>query len=77
MFDNGFQTRPIVPFDKTVSNAWDNQDVDLDNERRQVYPMPALSSITIGQPVWLKEETRRREEEEVNLQWQQYNVYVY
>jgi hypothetical protein len=64
-----------VPFDESVCNAWDNQDVDLDNERRQVQPMPPLSNITIGQPEWLKEQARRREEEEV-IQYYKF-LYMY
>ncbi|KAG1078213.1 hypothetical protein G6F42_024372 [Rhizopus arrhizus] len=75
-FDDGFQTRPIVPFDESVKNAWDNQQVDWDDQRRQIQPMPPISSITIGQPDWLiqeaerrrqleeQEQARRREEEE-------------
>ncbi|KAL9546212.1 hypothetical protein MBANPS3_006768 [Mucor bainieri] len=59
-FDDGFQTRPIVPFDESVKNAWDNQPVDLDDHRRQIQPMPPISSITIGQPDWLVQEAERR-----------------
>ncbi|CEP11683.1 hypothetical protein [Parasitella parasitica] len=64
-FDNGFQTRPIVPFDESLPNAWANQEIDLDDQRRQIQPMPPVSSITIGQPDWLiKEAERKRQAEE-------------
>lgn len=59
-FDDGFQTCPIVPFDETVRNAWDNQKVEFDDHRRHIKPMPPLSSITIGQPDWLIQEAERR-----------------
>lgn len=50
--------------------------MDWDDQRRQIQPMPPISSITIGQPDWLiqeaerrrqleeQEQARRREEEE-------------
>lgn len=53
-FDSGFQTCPIVPFDEPVKNAWDDQKVDFENERRRVQPMPPISSITISHLEWIR-----------------------
>ncbi|KAI8877773.1 glycosyltransferase family 8 protein [Backusella circina FSU 941] len=60
--DQGFQTRPIVPFDETIKNAWENQDFDLEDDRRQVNPMPPLFSISIRQPEWVQQEEKRQDE---------------
>lgn len=49
-----------MPFDESVTNAWDNQPIDWDHHRRQIQPMPPISSITIGQPDWLIQEAERR-----------------
>ncbi|CEG77103.1 hypothetical protein RMATCC62417_11903 [Rhizopus microsporus] len=63
-FDTGFQTRPIIPFNEAIENAWENERYEFDHSRRQVKPMPALSAITVSQPSWLQEELRAIAENE-------------
>ncbi|RCH85765.1 hypothetical protein CU097_004186, partial [Rhizopus azygosporus] len=71
-FDTGFQTRPIVPFNETIKNAWENERYDFDHSRRQVKPMPTLSAITVSQPSWLQEELRAIAENEQRQLQQMY-----
>ncbi|CEG68051.1 hypothetical protein RMATCC62417_04383 [Rhizopus microsporus] len=71
-FDTGFQTRPIVPFNEAIENAWENERYDLDHSRRQVKPMPTLSAITVSQPSWLQEELRAIAENEQRQLQQMY-----
>ena len=52
-FDSGFQTEPIVPFDEPIKNAWDDQHVRLDDNRRRVQHMPPLENISISTPTWI------------------------
>lgn len=66
-FDSGFQTRPIVPFDEEIKNAWDNQPINLDDHRRIVNPMPPISNITISHPEWIKDAPLTRDEVKIGL----------
>lgn len=63
-FDSGFQTRPIVfpPFEEETKNAWEDQEINLEDQRRVIKPMPPISHITISHPEWVKEAPCYQEE---------------
>ncbi|KAG1054076.1 hypothetical protein G6F43_003887 [Rhizopus delemar] len=55
----GFQTSPIIPFtSEAIKNAWANEEYNINDSRRQINPMPPLSTITLTQPDWLQQELK-------------------
>lgn len=58
-YDSGFQTSPIIPFtSEAIKNAWANEEYNINDSRRQINPMPPLSTITLTQPDWLQQELK-------------------
>lgn len=82
-FDSGFQTRPILPFDEEIKNAWEDQEINFDDQRKVVKPMPPVSNITISHPEWVKEDPSYQEEVNMfcnlirhTLGYLIYNIYI-